>query len=170
MTYRLSAPFYFAIPIALTSIPLTMFLPGGSRTASPNKIKDPLVADGERHSTESASPGEQERLLVPDHEGFEDSASIEAYSQSTNAPVSKGTLVYLRSLFKASQKHLQKFGEIFARYQIVKFAWVAQLVSKLGKQVFHILPQYLSKRFGISIAEVSRCYPSTHLRIITDHL
>jgi hypothetical protein len=46
------------------------------------------------------------------------------------------------------------FG-LFKRFPIVRFSAAALLVVALGKQSLHVLLQYTSKRFGVSIAEVT---------------
>lgn len=47
------------------------------------------------------------------------------------------------------------FTKMFKEFKVVQYSFAALLVTTLGKQALHVLLQYVSKRFGISVAQVS---------------
>ena len=47
------------------------------------------------------------------------------------------------------------FTKMFKEFPVVQYSFAALLVTTLGKQALHVLLQYVSKRFGVSVAQVS---------------
>jgi hypothetical protein len=48
----------------------------------------------------------------------------------------------------------KKSWRLVLDYRVIQYGYAASLIITLGKQSLHILLQYVSKRFGVTIAEV----------------
>ena len=153
-------PFYPVFVLACLSIPLALLLPEESRLShierSPSercKHSDGLTVrrEGSIQSTETDS------LLRP-HSAMSRISGIsgESFGQksiaiSIDRDHSKDNF---SRLCNAAWVDMKQFWALFIKFPIVKYAYAASLVVTLGKQALHILLQYTSKRFGITIAEV----------------
>jgi len=60
----------------------------------------------------------------------------------------------MKGISQTLKNELAQFWKLFTQYRVVQYANAAALVVTLGKQALHILLQYVSKRFGVKIAEV----------------
>ncbi|KAL2869468.1 major facilitator superfamily domain-containing protein [Aspergillus lucknowensis] len=132
-------PYYFIFPLALLSLPLTLFLP--SRGLHP----DSQPTDG----IQSPAP-ETEPLLDPSsNDQPENSPPPKDPSNPPFAPIR------FASLFGSLRTKFVQFYSLFRQFRIVQYAYAAMLVTTLGKQALHILLQYVSKRFGVTIAQAA---------------
>ena len=135
--FNLYAPFHFIFPMALTALPLALLLP--SKGAQIQFKKD--------------SPPEQDSLLsrqspsdeIPDGGITESSDSISLHSASQQ----RSTLQAFRDQIR---RKVKLFAKLFFRVQLAQFGALALFVVTLGKQSLHILVQYASKHFGITVA------------------
>ncbi|CAO2655437.1 Nn.00g105010.m01.CDS01 [Neocucurbitaria sp. VM-36] len=124
-------PFYFVFAISILSIPLASSLPPGGRHAKPNKrrLSDRVETAANRDETEG--------LLGDD-----------------NARTSVAPRYYnMKEAVATSRKELKRCWNLVVQWKVIQFGYAASLIITLGKQALHILLQYVSKRFGVSIAE-----------------
>ena len=145
MMIGLYTPFYFAFPIAFLQIPLILCLPSGKRAISTDRKDTP----------------EQEALLESelDAEG-EDAALTTTIGVAIAYTPKKSSY---QELVKTIKEDTKSFFMMFWQHSIVRYAYTACLVITLGKQALHILLQYVSKRFHITLAQVSKHSPNHKL-------
>jgi hypothetical protein len=149
------------MPFAMTSLVLVFLLPPGRRAAvSVNKAE---LADA------VSSIEETDGLLVPEEADIAD--IVHQSSTSAGDEEAKNTLLAkLKSAWKTSKVELRQFARIFTTLPIVRFSYAAMLVHALGKQQLHILLQYVSKRFGTTIAQVGPKISHFALDMLTRHV
>jgi hypothetical protein len=126
-------PFYFVFPIAILSIPLALLLPPGGREGRYVKSRTT------EYCAASQSPAETEGLL--NSEGH-NRHGVRAHHGS------------LKAVFSEAKSELSRSWHLTVGYRVIQYGYAASLVVTLGKQALHILLQYVSKRFDVSIAEV----------------
>jgi len=133
------------MPLAMASLFLVFLLPPGKRAVA--SIKKVDITNGETTVEEIGS------LLDP---GAFDAPSIAqrrmSYDRDDEHEDSESRL---QKSWNTAKKELRQFGRIFTKVPIVRYSYAAMLVQALGKQQLHILLQYVSKRFGTTIAQVS---------------
>ncbi len=132
-------PFPISLSLALLSVPLALILPSGAVQS----VQD---------SSLSNDPQERLPLLNP------------SYPDTPSTPPHE---VELTTRLGIAWKDVRDFGLIFKTNQVARYASFAFLIVTLGKQSLHILLQYVSKRFHVSIAAVSLLKPpvSSTLRL-----
>lgn len=147
-------PFYFALPVSFLSIPLALLLPTGSRNNPRQKAKR---LDNENPHARS----EEAEGLLNAHTNGDELETPEGVHQPPLQPIITRHRS-LKSVLTTGQQELKRFWKLFTAYRIVQYGYAACLVVTLGKQALHILLQYVSKRFNVSIAEVKIPMPETH--------
>jgi len=142
-------PFYFVFSISLISIPLVLLLPSGGSSSNRHKKRS---TPGQ---LQTEQPDEAQSLLSV---GDTDPLSAEISHK-------RG----VKDTFDKSVIELKRSWQLFWDYRIIQYGYAAALVVTLGKQALHILLQYISKRFGVSIAKVciSLSFSTTWLIVIT---
>lgn len=131
-------PFYFVYAISILSIPLALSLPPGGRNGRSHKRR--LSDRAETPET----PDETEGLLGDD-------------TASRNATKSRGH--DMKKAIATFRKECKRCWDLFVGWKVIKYGYAAALVVTLGKQALHILLQYVSRRFDVSIAEVRDSNP-----------
>ena len=150
-------PFYFMFLVALLSIPLTLCLPHRassddatkpqlSRQHSPVHFQPSMHPEEQHLLTQNPSPADQRYVKVQGTEFSSSSSHITA--QGLNASI-------LQPFGDKIWTDAKRFTKIFREFPVVRYSYAALLVTTLGKQALHILLQYVSKRFGVSVAQVS---------------
>jgi MFS family permease len=145
-------PFYFVFPMAMLSVPLALLLPPRSRPSSYRKRK---LSD---NGTSGTQVDETEGLLnrYAETNGPADRESERLPGISDGKTSLKDALA--RALLEA-----KKSWRLVLDYRVIQYGYAASLIITLGKQSLHILLQYVSKRFGVTIAEVRTAkLPSVH--------
>ncbi len=145
----IAAPFYFVVPLACLSIPLAILLPRRTADAYTEREDSPAQEDLDNDRDTPYESEEIEPLLTsaPDTTGD---------SSDPNSRLAKKLMPSTMHLNSEDiRQRLQGFWRMLVEYRIVQYAYAASLVITLGKQALHILLQYTSKRFGVTIAEVS---------------
>lgn len=140
------SPVLFSIPLALASIPLLFLLPPGART-NKDLLQNMRGYDATASRTHGLPHPEETQRLLP-----------EDLSHTSVDPTAPEYASWPRSSVQALKEMRSGFGDLFSlfkRFPIVRFSAAALLVVALGKQSLHVLLQYTSKRFGVSIAEVA---------------
>lgn len=153
----LYAPFYFIFPVALLSILLTLYLP--HRATSDDSIEPPLSRQ-ESHVHCGPPVHSEEQHLLRSHS----TCSGLKYVRVGGAEVSDlefPVAVYFQEISRLQivcdkiRADAVAFTKLFKNLPVVRYSFAALLVTTLGKQALHILLQYVSKRFGLSVAHVS---------------
>lgn len=153
-------PFIVAIPFAMLSLPLSAILPqmkDRPRSRRPCKAADEPPQDPEHGElpADREHQSEEDTLLGSDP----DSLSSDERHREANTAYHQTSW---REKFRIKLAHLHddmsEYARLFYTNSIVRFASVAFLVTTFGHQSLHILIQYASKRFDVTIAEVSQ-YP-----------
>ena len=145
----IAVPFYFVVLLACLSIPLAFLLPGRSANASTERAESPAEEDLDDHTDASYGSEEIEPLLTSTPKNTGNS------SDRDSRPAKKLMPWTMHSTSKDVRQRLQGFWRMLVEYRIVQYAYAASLVIMLGEQALHVLLQYTSKRFGITIAEIS---------------
>jgi hypothetical protein len=139
------------MPLAISSLFLLFLLPPGRRAAA--SIDKASIANGD------PSIGETDPLLVPGENSVSEAPSTaHGHGRTRYADHYEYVDSILSGLHKAwgtAKKELRQFTQNFTRIPIVRFSYATMLVQALGKKQSHILLQYVSKRFGTTIAQVS---------------
>ena len=131
-------PFLFVYLISLLSIPLALLLPPGAR-------------DGNRHKRRLSD-------TVSSTESSEETENLLSNSTSLlPTPISRTH--NLKEIIATARLEFKRCFDLFVGWKIIQYGYAAALVVTLGKQALHILLQYVSKRFGVSIAKVCSCRP-----------
>lgn len=150
-------PFYFIFPATFISIPLTLCLP---HRATCDNSTEPLLSGQESYVRCGRHVHSEEQQLLRNGS----SCSVLKYVRVDGAEVSD-----LMSLVAAYGQGISKFHtfcdklradvvtftKMFKEFPVVQYSFAALLVTTLGKQALHVLLQYVSKRFGVSVAQVS---------------
>ena len=129
------APFYLVSSLIVAAISMAIMLP----SKHPSKLAC------------SVEPPEQERLLARAPDSLLETFPDERASNSTTLK----PLTLSRSLRRAAHHIAAKFRSflhMFLDLRLTQYAALALFTMTLGKQSLHILVQYVSKRFGISVA------------------
>ena len=147
--FGIAAPFYVLVPLACLSIPLAFLLPARSANAYTERENSPAQEDLSDRRDTSYESEETEPLLKSDPDNTGDSSGYDSRLAVERMPWT----MHLNS--KGIRQRLHEFWRMLVEYRIVQYAYAASLVITLGKQALHILLQYTSKRFGVTIAEVS---------------
>ncbi|PSN59644.1 MFS general substrate transporter [Corynespora cassiicola Philippines] len=121
-------PFYFVFPIALLSIPMALLLPSGGRSDRSRKRRASNTSSSEQAE-------ESDRLL------------------NKNAPPQNAGQSYFNQTLSGAKRELQRCWNLFTGWRVIQYGYAASLVVTLGKQALHVLLQYVSQRFRVSIAE-----------------
>jgi MFS family permease len=153
-------PYYFTIPLALLSIPLALLLPSGTRSIPLSKpsLSNVRHPNGDSISNQEDGPPEEHQNLLSSGDTEDPPASLnnqESASIAGSSPWVWSKQGNVQHFFKTIRSEFKQSIKIFTQYPIVRFSYAAFLVVTLGKQALHILLQYVSKRFGVTIAEVS---------------
>jgi len=134
-------PYYFSIPVAIFQIPLVLCLPAGKQSHTTNKQPD---------------TAEQDPLLVPEPALEGEGEALLNVRRTIN--MSKARTASRKELWKTIKEDSRRFFMMFRSHNIVIYAHATCLVITLGKQALHILLQYVSKRFGITLAQVNDAF------------
>lgn len=145
-------PHAFIFPLAILSIPLTLYLPGASKP-SPSKPPNYTSNDSTFHDS-TRGDSETDPLLASTFRYSPDSDTETADSLRSKWG-SLRTQSRMRQCLDSLWAKANEFYSIFASVRMAWYAYGSMLVVTLGKQSLHILMQYVSKRFGMTIAEVS---------------
>jgi len=145
MMIGLYTPFYFAFPVAILQIPLILCLPSGKQAISTGQNNTP----------------ERETLLEPELEAEREDVALTTSIEAAIAYEPKKS--FYQELVKNIKEDTKSFVVMFWQHSTVRYAYTACLVITLGKQALHILLQYVSKRFHITLAQVSDHYPNQKL-------
>ncbi|KAA6412999.1 MAG: hypothetical protein FRX48_02742 [Lasallia pustulata] len=148
-------PYYFIFPVALLSIPLTLCLPHRalsgdltkphlSRQHSPVRCQAYVHPEEQHLLSQDPSSTDQRYVRVEGTEVSYSGSHVIAHGPKTPR------LRSLRDKMWADAKH---FSKIFKEFPVVRYSYAALLVTTLGKQALHILLQYVSKRFNVSVAQ-----------------
>ena len=144
----IAAPFYFVMLLACLSIPLAILLPGRSANAYTERQDSPAQEEMDDHRDPSYGSKDTEPLLTSTPDKTGDS------SGRNSRPAEKLTSWTMHLDSEGIRQRLHGFWRMLIEYRIVQYACAASLVITLGKQALHILLQYTSKRFRVTIAEV----------------
>ena len=148
----IAVPFYFVVPLARLSIPLASLLPGRSANDYMERADSLAQEDLDGHTDPSYELEEIEPLLTSTPDKIGNS------SDRNSRPAKKFMPWTSHSNLEDFRQRLQGFWRMLVAYRIVQYAYAASLVITLGKQALHILLQYTSKSFGVTIAEVRSVY------------
>lgn len=130
------SPFYFVFPISTISLPLAFALPPTRNSEKEHKRRFSDEMEPLRQ------PDERDELLSGSH----------VVSMTVTSAASKAQA--FRELLAGSFQEFLRCWRIFTEWKVIQYGYAAALVVTLGKQILHILLQYVSKRFGVTIAEV----------------
>jgi hypothetical protein len=130
-------PYYFAFTVAIMQIPLVLCLPSGKQSDLTTRKDIP----------------EQETLLNPESEIEGEGATLLNAGGTAIAYAPRKSSY--QEVITTIKEDTRRFVMMFTKHNIVIYAHAACLVITLGKQALHILLQYVSKRFGITLAQVS---------------
>ena len=147
--FGIAPPFYFVIPLALLSVPLVVLLPPRSSNAYIEPNVNAIQQGLDNHREVPFEREEEEPLLTSTSTNAEDATDRVPRS----AHQSPSSTMQMNS--EGTRQALRGFWKVIVDHRIVQYACAASLAITLGKQSLHILLQYASKRFGITIAEVS---------------
>ena len=148
--FGIAPPFYFVVPLALLSVPLVVLLPPRSGNAYIEPNVNAIQQGLDNHREVPFERGEEEEPLLTSTSTNAEDATDRVPRSAHQSPFST-----MQMNSEGIRQALRGFWKVIVDHRIVQYACAASLAITLGKQALHILLQYASKRFGITIAEVS---------------
>ncbi|KAJ4367023.1 hypothetical protein N0V83_007553 [Neocucurbitaria cava] len=142
-------PFYFVFSISILSIPLALSLPAGGRKERTHKRR---LSD---QAEPSANPDETEGLLG---------------NNIDSRGTAKAGGYDMREAIATTRMELKRCWNLVVQWKVIRYGYAAALVVTLGKQALHILLQYVSKRFSVSIAEAGMLFSIKAVVVIVLYL